>query len=513
MSNSEVARKLESALGADKVSVRGPDLTIYSRDVWPRNTIRVQALDIPDRPVAVVWPESEEEVAVILKVAREANEPVIPMGAGSGVCGGTSALGGRGIILDLKRMNRIIEIDDNSLTVTAEAGIVGEVLERRLNEKGYTMGHFPSSIYCSSYGGWLATRAAGQLSARYGKIEDMVVSLRAVLADGSVHETGRSPRPVTGPDLNQAFVGAEGTMGVITSATCRIWPYPESRRFQAYSFETVADGFEAIRRMMQADLHPACVRLYDPVDTFFSKTSKIMPAEEEEEVEKKTPFKKYRTRRPKDPSGWKRKLIPYIFAPNLVNPFLGRLDRSKLILTFEGDPEVTQLEKNMARGICATCGGEDLGEGPAKHWWEKRYKVSYTMQVVFNLGLFVDTIEVATVWDNLPNLYYGMRSAIGRHAFVMAHFSHAYPQGCSIYFSIASTGRSVEDKLKVYDRVWKDAMDACIAHGGSISHHHGVGVLKAKWMDEEYGGSTPMLKALKSALDPDGLLNPGKLGL
>ncbi|HUT53840.1 MAG TPA: FAD-binding oxidoreductase [bacterium] len=503
-----LTHELAAAVGAEHVSARHVDRAIYSRDVWPRNTIRLQSDELPDLPEAVVWPGSVEEVRAVVRIAGRALVPIIPMGAGSGVCGGTVALGGRGIVLDLKRMNRVLAIDDESLTVTAEAGIIGEILERRLNRKGYTMGHFPSSIYCSSFGGWLSTRAAGQLSAKYGKIEDMVVSLQVVLPSGEVLETRRAPQSATGPDWNHAFMGAEGTLGIITAATCRVWPYPASRRFQAYSFATVEDGLEAIREMMQAELRPACVRLYDPVDTFFSKTSKIVPAEEQiEDHQRRAP------KQLKDRGTWPRRVLPLLFHPGLMNPLLNRLDRSKLVLTFEGDPEITALEQSLAKGICARCGGRDLGPGPARHWWEKRYKVSYTMQVMFDLGFFVDTIEVATVWDRLDELYYGMRNAIGRHAFVMAHFSHSYPQGCSIYFSIAATARSQAAKLAVYDGVWKDALDECVRRGGSISHHHGVGVLKAKWLEEEEGGALPLLKALKSAVDPEGIMNPGKLGL
>jgi alkyldihydroxyacetonephosphate synthase len=501
-------RELRAALGAEHVSERMVDRAIYSRDVWPRNTIRLMADELPDLPQVVVWPASVEEVQAIVRLAAKFQVPVIPMGAGSGVCGGTVALSGRGILLDLKRMNRIIALDDESLLVTAQAGIIGEIMERNLNRKGYTLGHFPSSIYCSSFGGWLSTRAAGQLSAKYGKIEDMVVSLEAVLPNGEVLRTKTAPRSATGPNLNHAFMGAEGTLGIITSATCRIWPYPASRRFQAFSFETVEDGLTAIRHMMQEELRPACVRLYDPVDTFFSKTSKIMPAEDHA-VEPEVRPAKVLT----DHGTWPRSVLPFFFRPGVINPLLSRLDRSKLVLTFEGDPEITALEKSLAKGICARLGGADLGEGPARHWWEKRYKVSYTMQVMFDLGFFIDTIEVATVWDRLDELYYGMRNAIGRHAFVMAHFSHAYPQGCSIYFSIAATARGKEEKLAVYDRVWKDALDTCVRLGGSISHHHGVGVLKSKWLQEEQGGAAPLFWALKQSVDPGFIMNPGKLGL
>ncbi len=508
MSDNKLTGKLAAAVGSDNVSVRGLDRDIYSRDLWPRNTLLLFSLELPSPPQVVVWPGSVEEVRQTVNIARESGLPLVPMGGGSGVCGGTVTLGEPAIIIDLKRMRRILELDEKSLTVTAESGIMGEILERELNRRGYTMGHFPSSIYCSTYGGWISTRAAGQLSAKYGKIEDMLISLQVVLANGEVVTTPPAPRSATGPGWNHAFCGAEGTLGIITSATCRIRPVPSSRRFQAFSFPTVEDGLEAIRRMMQAELRPACVRLYDPVDTFFSKTSKIMPDEEQEED------KRLKAHEHKDRGYWPRKVLPRLFRPGAINPFLSKLNKSKLILTFEGDdPRLTMLEKSEAKGTCARTGGEDLGEAPAAHWWQKRYKVSYTMQAMFDMGFFVDTIEVATVWDNLPLLYHGMRKAISRHALVMAHFSHAYPQGCSIYFSVASTGKSRDHKLQRYDQVWKSALDACVELGGSISHHHGVGVLKSKWLEAEEGGASPFLAALKKAADPQAVINPGKLGL
>lgn len=503
----ELLSALARVVGGEHVSAREVDRKIYNRDAWPRNTIRLQGLDLPESPQAVVWPGTVAQVQEIVRLAGAAGMPIIPLGAASGVCGGTVALGGRGIVLDLKRLHRILAIDEQSLTVTAEAGTIGEILERRLNRRGYTLGHFPSSIYCSSYGGWLSTRAAGQLSAKYGKIEDMVLSVQAVMPSGEVLETPLAPRPPSGPDWNQALVGAEGTLGIIVAATCRIWPYPASRLFQAFAFETVEDGLEAIRRMMQAELRPAAIRLYDPVDTFFSRAGKIMPAAEKEHPSPRQPKPR------RDRGAFPRWVIPRVFRPRLLNPLLARLDRSKMVLSFEGDPDVTRLEKSQARGLCATTGGHDLGETPARHWWNHRYKVSYAMQAMFDLGLFVDTIEVATVWDNLADLYYEMRESIGRHAFVMAHFSHAYPQGCSIYFSIAATGKSLADKLAVYDRVWEAALSTCVERGGAISHHHGVGVLKAKWLAEQEGGALPLLRALKDAADPAGIMNPGKLGL
>ena len=197
----------------------------------------------------------------------------------------------------------------------------------------------------------------------------------------------------------------------------------------------------------------------------------------------------------------------------LLNYLLDRAKVCKMVLTFEGEPEITACELEQARGIGTRLGAKDLGEGPARHWWEKRYKVSYAMSTAFDLGLFVDTIEVATLWENLEDLYSAIRKAIRPQAFVMAHFSHAYPQGCSIYFTFSAGGRTMANRIKRYDRIWEAALNACVELGGTITHHHGVGLLKAKWLEQEEGGAHPILQGLKQTLDPKGLMNPGKLGL
>ena len=512
-----VLEAFAAIVGRDHVSFTTGDRLAYSRDVWPRTTLQMEAGEFDYPPQLVVWPGSVEEVRAVTVEAAKHHLPVAPYGGGSGVAGGAAASRG-GLVLDLKRLDQVLHLDPVSNLVTAEAGIVGETLERELNRQGFTLGHFPSSLYCSTLGGWLAARSAGQLSARYGKIEDMVVSLQVALPDGRLLETLTAPHPPCGPDWNQVFVGSEGTLGVITRATLRVWPYPASRRFQAFRFPELGRGLNAIREMLQADLRPAAIRLYDPVDTFFSGTAKTMeqagPAGASESDMERISHEERRHRERKDRFGyWPRRLAPYLLQPRLLNRYLSQKRPCKMVLTFEGEPELTALELQIAQEIGARLGGRDLGEGPARHWWEKRYKVSYAMSVAFDLGLFVDTIEVATLWDNLENLYQAMREAIAPHAFVMAHFSHAYAQGCSIYFTFGASGRTLEERLKRYDQIWKGALDACVEVGGTITHHHGVGLLKAKWLEAEEGGAQPMLKGLKQAVDPAGLFNPGKLGL
>ena len=500
----DVFGEAEKIVGENNLSKDPAQLASYARDIWTAKTIEMQAGKIPPPPCLVVWPESVAQVQELVRFAARKNLAIIPVGAASGVCGGTLALNS-GISIDLKKMNRIRSIDDQSMLVEIEAGAVGEVLERELNRKGYTLGHFPSSIYCSTFGGWVATRSAGQLSTKYGKIEDMVASLEVVLPDGQILKTRTVPRSATGPSLNHIFIGSEGTLGIITAATARLWEYPKARAFQAFMFPDLSQGLESIRLMMQSELKPAVVRLYDPVDTYFSSSGVL----EEKPKPKKPGISRHR-----EIIHLARKVLPYLYHPSIPNRFLqGRARESKMILIFEGEPELVAMEHKQAKEICAKAGGVDLGEWPARNWWKHRYKVSYKMSQVFDLGFFVDTIEVATVWDNLENLYNSMQAAISKHALVMAHFSHAYQQGCSIYFSLAATGRTLEQKTACYDALWKDALDACMKAGGALSHHHGVGVLKAKWMETEWGGANPLLHAIKKAIDPRGIMNPGKLGI
>jgi alkyldihydroxyacetonephosphate synthase len=500
----DIWKEVADIVGEENLSKDLIQLASYSRDIWTRKTIEMQMGNLPAPPQLVVWPQTVDQVQRLVRFAAGKNIPIIPLGAASGVCGGTIALKG-GITIDLKKMNRIRNLDRKSMLAEIEAGAVGEVLERELNHQGYTLGHFPSSIYCSSFGGWVATRGAGQLSSRYGKIEDMVSSVEVVLPNGELLRTRAVPRSSTGPSLNHIFIGSEGTLGIITAATVRLWDFPKAREFQGFMFPDLHQGLDAIRLMMQSELKPAVIRLYDPVDTYFSSKGTL---------EEKPKPKKLGLSGNRGLVRFARKVLPYIYSPGLPNRFLqSQAKASKMILIFEGEPEIVAMEHRQAKEICSRSGGIDLGEWPARNWWKHRYRVSYTMSKVFDLGFFVDTIEVATVWDNLENLYYSMQAAISKHALVMAHFSHAYPQGCSIYFSIAASGRSLEDRLATYDSLWKDALDACMQAGGSLSHHHGIGILKAKWMETEEGGANPLLKALKRAVDPHGIMNPGKMGI
>lgn len=477
-----------------RLSTSPHHLLAYSRDLWPMKLIEIQdmkmeaeTLNLPD---AVVWVKEVKEVVKLLRFCSEKEIPVIPFGGGSGVCGGTVPVNG-GIVVDLKLMDKIRNLNELSLLVEVEAGANGERFERMLNKMGYTLGHFPSSMYCSTVGGWVSTRSAGQASTLYGKIEDMVVALEVVLPDGSVLRTKETPRGATGPDLKQVFIGSEGTLGIITSVVLRIHPYPEHRGFSSFFFSDLSSGISAIRKIMRAGAKPAVLRLYDPVDTLITSMGT---------GEKKG-------------GGFGEKILKWIIgSPSMANRFIGKFaGKCLLIMVFEGTRRNVYTAQDIAREICKEEYGIHEGEKYAKEWFEHRYSVSFGLSRIFSLGLFADTMEVASPWDRLENLYYEIKNAISKYALVMAHFSHAYEDGCNIYFTFVGGGKNPEERRERYISIWNDAMEACLRAGGAISHHHGIGLLKRKWLKDEHGKGYEIIKSLKSIIDPKNIMNPGKL--
>ncbi|MCC7382622.1 MAG: FAD-binding oxidoreductase [Deltaproteobacteria bacterium] len=523
---------LARIVGAGAVSTTDGDRFAYARDCWPRDLIRLRAGELGAAPSCVVWPESQDEVARVLDLCAERQIPVVPFGAGSGVAGGARPSEG-GVTLDLKRMRALRRIDEDDLRLEVEAGIIGERLERTLNSRGYTLGHFPSSILCSTLGGWLAARSAGQASTLYGKIEDMTLGLE-VVTPGRIRRAMLGPRPSRGPDMNALVIGSEGTFGVITAAELRLRPLPEARRMQGFRFHGAESGIEAIRRILRAGLRPAVVRLYDALDTFMGRGHGD-PAEEPSEA-RSIEILSQRARglyddltkavparlSPPRASQLAQRLVrgtvrAVLGAPMLLNRAIEVLPEDcLLILGFEGQPALVAAEHKAAAAIVEPLGAVDLGPGPGEHWLRNRYAVSFKQSKAYASGAFTDTMEVAATWERLLPLYRGVKKVISRDAFVMAHFSHAYPEGCSIYFTFAGAapeGGNTEAILARYDRIWKNAIAAVHDAGGTLSHHHGVGELKAQGMAAEHGpGGMRLLGALKDAFDPRGILNPGKLG-
>jgi alkyldihydroxyacetonephosphate synthase len=371
------------------------------------------------------------------------------------------------VSLDLTGLDGIVNIDRDSLLVEVRAGTFGPDLEAALRSDGFTLGHWPQSFDLSTVGGWVACRGAGQYSTRYGKIEDMVAGLEVVLADGRVIRIGgTAPRAATGPDLMQIFVGSEGTLGVVTSALLRIHPAPPAERRAAYSFPDFAAGLDACRRILRSGATPAVLRLYDA-------------AESERQFE-----------------------IP---------------GRAVLIVVDEGDQALIAAVMDVVRREVVARGGLVADDTLAGRWLERRNHLPPVEDLIRG-GLVVDTVEIAARWSALPPLYedaVARLGAIDGTLAASAHQSHAYTDGACLYFTFA--GRPTSPGVQAAEVYYRQAFDAVtaatMAHGGAISHHHGIGLNRARYLVDHLGPAFGVLQSVKDALDPAGILNPGKLGL
>lgn len=460
-----VLERLRST-GAD-VSVDRAHRAEASRDWWPLAMTWAGGDQVAAVAGAVVRPGVPSQVAEVLRVCHEAHVPVTAAAGRSGVGGGSVPLFG-GVVLDLCGLAGVRSVQRDDLVVDVLAGTFGDRLEQELRtDHDLTVGHWPQSMTLSTVGGWLACRGAGQLSNRYGKAEDFVLGLDVVLADGTELHTGGHARQAVGPDLTQLFVGSEGTLGVITGARLRAWPVPAGQRRAAFGFATFEAGADACRRIMQRGLSPAALRLYDAVEADRS---------------------------------------------------YGTGDLAVLLVFDEGDPVVVDAATAITDTECAALGAERLDDELVERWLGHRNDVS-ALEALISRGYVVDTMELTTTWHQLPALYVAVRDAIAAVPGVIAssaHLSHSYPDGACLYFTFA--GQPAEATTEAGDALYLGCWDAgactALAHGGSLSHHHGVGLNRSRFVAEALGaGADATLAALKRALDPTGILNPGKLGL
>jgi alkyldihydroxyacetonephosphate synthase len=469
---SEMIRsELEEVVGQDFISVDKSDLLVYSTDwSWmPQMWLdRGQPLMPPDY---IVHPGSPQEISDIMEIANKYRIPVIPFGGGSGTQGGALSIFG-GIMLDLKRLDKIIEIDEKSLTVTAEAGLILSQLEWVLNEKGLTLPHYPASANCATLGGCVAPRGTGTISTKYGKAEDMVLNMEVVLPTGEIIHTPPVPKHASGPDFFRLFMGSEGTLGIITKVTMQLDYLPESRLLRALLFEDLNDALEAGRRIMTRRLDPFVIRLYDP-DSTRSRVRKILGYE---------------------------------------------LDGAYMVMGFDGDPDIAALQERKALEIASELNATDLGREPGEKWWEHRYDFYYPPQSL-KLPWMYGTTETVTTYDKIENLYWSEKRAIEEgyadwNVKFIGHFSHWFHWGVMLYcrFIIEEPPEDPEEALRLHNRVWNTAMTAVLENGGMINEHHGVGLKLARYMRRQYGDAWPFMLRLKKTIDPNGIMNPGKVG-
>lgn len=531
---------LRAAAGDSAVRTDPADLFAWGRDLWPRLTLEVRDAAGGRRPEAVVRPADEDAALRVVRVLARHGIPAVPFGAGSGVCGGAAPLFG-GVVVDLKRLDRMGPIDGESLQVSCGPGLMLQTLEDRLNDAGFTLGHFPSSIWCCSVGGCVAARGAGQLSSRYGKIEDMTTGLRVATPALGVVATGSLDPLGSGPDWTPMFTGSEGTLGLITQVRLRIHPLAAAMVLRGVRFPSIEAGIDGFRRILQGGLRPSVMRLYDPLDTWMAMHKGNDPggratavpgggqplrggarsASRDDAAGEPRGFGASLMRQAGDDI--RRRLGERLRPENLPLPallarpaWLGRAidalpGRCLAVLGCEGAPDVAAEHLDAAVSCSRSAGGVDLGPGPGERWFRTRYHVSFKLPKLLSGGGFADTMETAAPWSRVLRLYRAVREAVSPHVLVMAHLSHAYREGCSIYFTMAGFAPTHADLLATYDRAWRAALDAAAGVGATITHHHGIGVLKRDSMDREQGASRRLWAAARAALDPGSCMNPGKL--
>ena len=451
--------------------------------------VRIRSGDGSSAPDGVVRPASDDAVARVVAACAEAQVAVVPFGGGTSVVGGVEPLrdGFAGAVsLDLSRMDRILDVDRESLTVRVEPGIFGPALEARLQARGLTLGHFPQSFEYSTAGGWVATRSAGQASTGYGRIDDLVEGVRCIGPTGEL--TARPvPASAAGPALRELLVGSEGVLGVLCDLTLRVRPLPAERRYEGWSFRSFGEGREAFRRLEQEGVAPDVARLSDEEETRVSMTLASSGSVAE------------------------RAGMGYLRVR-------GHGGGCIAIVGFEGSAEAVQRRRRATTSLLRTAGGLALGQRPGRSWLRSRFSTPYLRDELLDRGVMVETLETAGTWSGLDSLYEAVHGALrrslsarGTRPLVMCHVSHLYPSGASLYFTfMARQERGAE--LEQWRAAKNAACDAIVAAGGTITHHHAVGRDHTPWMEAEVGQrGVAVLRAAKDELDPRGVMNPGKL--
>jgi alkyldihydroxyacetonephosphate synthase len=466
--------ELQDAVGKDYVSTRESDKEVYSIDyfwvpeMWHD---RQKGRDIK-RPMAdfIVLPANAQEVSKVIKIANNYKIPVTTWGGGSGSQGGALSVFG-GIVLDTKRLDKIYNIDEQSMIVEVGTGIINQNLEWELEQKGFSTMHDPASSRCATVGGFIAHRGTGVLSTKYGKIEDMIVNMEVVLPTGEIINTLPVPKTACGPDLNQIFIGSEGTLGVITKVTLTIHRLPKARKFRAFVFKDLSTGLRVGQRLMNSNLRPSVIRLYSESET--------------------------------------KELIKKVLGIEKQGAYL--------VYGFDGEEEFVDLEMKYAKAIADEEQGEDLGTELGEEWWKNRYKFFFP-PYMYRLPQCFGTLDTVATFSKIEGVFNSMKEVVENNypmARFIGHFSHWFHWGCMLYarFIIDNPPEDPHEVLYLHNKIWNDGLRATLKAGGVLNEHHGIGLKLSRLTPELYGNAFEIIRNLKKSLDPNGIMNPGKMGL
>lgn len=436
-----------------------------AKDWWPVAGKWTSEEAVTHRPLAVLRPKTEADVVSAVLAAARHGFALVARGAGSGVVGAVVGEANH-VSLDLADLSTTVELDEERFLVTVDAGKLAGDLEQELNAQGYTLGHYPQSLHLASIGGLVATRSCGTFSNKYGGIENLVSGLRVVLADGSVIAFRPTPRSATGPYLLPLFIGSEGSLGIVTQVTLQVFPLAE-RHFGGYKFPTLDAAVRAVRESFARHVVPAVLRIYDDVE-----------------------------------------------AQNLYK-LVGRTETWPLLIVgHDGPAEITQAESKLFSEIAAQAGAQWLGPEIGDAWEQHRFNADWLVKGNTGPGRMADAIEVSAAWPDIMPLYEEVRATVADDcSLFMGHMSHFYSSGGALYIIFAIEAETNDIARERYTRIWEETLRIAVKHGGSISHHHGVGKIRSGALAGDLGSAHQLLRVIKAALDPENLLNPGKLGI
>jgi len=485
--------KLAAIVGADGATTANESRLIHTYGKSIRDLIRIRASDLPRMPDVVLYPADEDQVARIVELAVAQNAVVIPFGGGSNIAGSLTPNAGEArvvISLDLGLLNNVVSIDEGSGLARIQAGAQGPRIEEQLNERGWTMGHFPDSFTHSTLGGWVATRSSGMQSDKYGDIADITRGLRMVRPNGVV-----SIRPVpsasTGPSVREMILGSEGRLGVITEVTVQVHRLPEVREINGYLFPNWEAGIAAMHEISESDAHPTVTRVSDARESGFS----FATGKEKTGFDPQKVLMAFLEKR-----GWDLEGI------NLS--FIG----------FEGSKSHVAYEKKIVARIVKKHGGLGVGKGPGVLYDQKKFDTPYLRDFLLDRGAAADVSETAAPWSRLNEIHDAVYAAanaayeqIGTPGWIMSHLSHSYHSGACLYFTFAFV-HDGENAIAQYDVVKSAIQQAFVDHGGTISHHHGVGREHSPWLEEDISTEgVALMRGLFESADPKHNFNPDKV--
>src|ERR1700693_1973692 len=492
--NHRFLNELRSTMPGHQICDSRHERVVHAYGKGFRDLFRLRRGSAEGAPDLVLYPENENDVLAALRAAADHDVVVIPFGGGSNLAGCLERMETHrmAVSLDMRRMRRVLAVDSESFTARVEAGVFGPDLEEQLNALGMTLGHFPDSFLHSTLGGWIATRSAGMQSDKYGKIEDMVVALRLVTPEG-VLATRSVPKSSNGIDMNHLCIGSEGTLGVITEATMRVHPRPESRLVPAYLFRDFEGGLQAMRECVRRECMPSMVRLNDPDKTTLSLAFK-------------------------PPSSQISQAVNKIFKGYLRAKGFDLLSSCLMLAAFEGRNADVARGSREVGAIYRRFGGISLGPSAGKSFESTKYDFPHIRDYLLERAVTTDVSETSTVWSNILPVYQAAIRAIrtgvlesGVPPWAGCHISHTYPCRASLYFTsgfMQELGHEVEQYLKVK----RAAQQSFIDHGATLSHHHAVGTEHLPWLTADISPlGVRAVGAIKQSLDPGNNMNPGRL--